>query len=87
MCDKEFYDVIDLLSCCLFHECNELGAINLKQVHTLINILVKANIPFNVSFNQGTRTEVQNFVFQIIISPTSTITKLFQLHEGAVSIT
>ena len=44
MCEKEFHDIIDLLSCCLFCECNDLGAINLKQVHTLINLLIKSNI-------------------------------------------
>lgn len=78
-------DIIGLLSKYLFKECNELGILNLNQVHNAINLLVKLNIPFQLTLIQGTRAFAKEFSLQITISPTLTITKGFQLEEGTLS--
>lgn len=84
MSERCFSDIIALISTHLFKECNELGAINLAQVHNVINILVKANIPFDLRFNETTRSRARSIKIEIAISPTSTITKVFQLQEGNI---
>ena len=75
-------DVLSLLSSYLFKECNELAVINLGQIHSIINILVKANIPFTLTTNEGTREFAKNALLTINITPTFEIRKIFQFEEG-----
>jgi hypothetical protein len=84
MNEADFNDVIALLATYLFKESNELNLLNLNQVHSIINLLVKWNIPFQLSYIQGTRSFAKAFSLQITISPTMTITKGFQLQEGTL---
>lgn len=84
MNEADFNDVMALLATYLFKESNELNILNLNQVHNIINLLVKWNIPFQLTYIQGTRTFAKSFSLQITISPTMSITKGFQLQEGTL---
>lgn len=86
MNEEKCKDIIALLSKYLFKEYDELCTINLHQVHSVINILTKANIPFILTFQEGTRSIAKNLSLVIILSPTINITKIFQLEEGSLSI-
>lgn len=77
-------EIIGLLSKYLFKNCNELAVLNLSQIHSIINLLVKLNIPFELTYIEGTRAYAKSFTLQITISPTLTITKGFQLEEGTL---
>lgn len=83
--EGNFNDIMTLLSTHLFKECNELCKVNLAQVHSLINILVKSNIPFNIAFDQGTNENSKSITFQIYLTPTTSIVKIFQLQEGTIA--
>lgn len=85
MNEEKCKDIISLLSKYIFKEYDELCTINLNQIHTLINILVKGNIPFVLTYNEGTRSFAKSITIQITLSPTITITKVFQLEEGTIT--
>lgn len=78
------HEVLTLLSTYIFKECNELGRINLAQIHSIINILVKANIPFNLKVTEGTREIAKSATLTVFITPTLEFNKLFQLEEGDI---
>jgi hypothetical protein len=80
-----FNDIINLLSTHLFKECNDLCVVNIAQVHSFINLLVKSNIPFTLSFDQRTNSSAKVITIQIYFTPTTSITKIFQLEEGNIS--
>ncbi|PKM93621.1 MAG: hypothetical protein CVU84_14745 [Firmicutes bacterium HGW-Firmicutes-1] len=84
MNEEKCKDIIGLLSKYLFKEYDELCTINLNQVHSIMNILVKGNIPFQLTFREGTRSVVKSLFLIITLSPTITITKVFQLEEGSI---
>ncbi|MCT4542872.1 MAG: hypothetical protein N4A63_04980 [Vallitalea sp.] len=77
-------DVLNLLSSYIFKECNDLGVITLQQIHNIINILVKANIPFNLNISEGTRRLAKRAILTVYITPTFEIRKLYQFEEGRV---
>lgn len=84
MNEEKCKDIIALLSKYLFKEYDELCTINLNQIHSLINLLVKGNIPFELTYIEGTRAYAKSFTLQITLSPTISITKGFQLEEGTL---
>ncbi|GMQ59745.1 hypothetical protein AN1V17_41450 [Vallitalea sediminicola] len=86
MREENINDVLSLLSAYIFKECNELGVITLGQIHSIINILVKANIPFTLNVTEGTRRVAKSAVFTISITPTFEIRKIFQFEEGRIVI-
>ncbi|MCT4597983.1 MAG: hypothetical protein N4A50_08940 [Vallitalea sp.] len=86
MREENLNDVLALLSTHIFKECNELSVISLAQIHSIINILVKANIPFTLKVSEGTREIAKAARLTVYISPTIQINKLFQFEEGKISI-
>ncbi|PKM51799.1 MAG: hypothetical protein CVV02_04100 [Firmicutes bacterium HGW-Firmicutes-7] len=86
MNEEKCKDIIALLSKYLFKEYDELCTINLNQVHSVMNILVKGNIPFQLTFVEGTRSVAKSVSLVITLSPTISITKIFQLEEGSICI-
>lgn len=85
MNEEKCKDIISLLSKYIFKEYDELCTINLNQVHTLINILVKGNIPFLLTSFEGTRSFSKSITIEINLSPTISIRKVFQLEEGTIT--
>ncbi|GKX29513.1 hypothetical protein SH1V18_19930 [Vallitalea longa] len=79
-------DVLSLLSSYLFKECNDLAVISLGQIHNIINILVKANIPFTLTVNEGTRRFAKTALLTISVTPTFEIRKIFQFEEGRFTV-
>lgn len=84
MSEGNINDVLTLLSSHIFKECNELAVCSLAQIHSIINILVKANIPFNLNIDEGTKENAKSALLTIYITPTFEIRKLYQLEEGRV---
>lgn len=75
-------EILTLISTHLFKECNELGKVNIAQIQTIINVLFKANIPFDMKFTEGTNNNAAIVQLEMRFTPTLTITKFFQLQEG-----
>jgi hypothetical protein len=84
MNEKNFHSIMALLSAHLFTECNELYIKNLGQVHALIDILVKANITFTLTFSESTHKYPKRFTLEINMTPTTSIKKNYQLEEGGL---
>lgn len=82
MREDNFKEIVNFLSQYLFKECYDLLKFNMPQIHSLINLLVNANIPFVLTFTEGSASTVKYISIAITISPTTTITKEFQLEEG-----
>lgn len=74
--------IISLVTKHLFKECDELGIITLAQVHKVIDVLLNANVPFVMSFKQGTDNTAATIQFVITLSPSISLTKVFNLEEG-----
>lgn len=87
MCEEKIKDLIALLSKHLFKECDELYHINLAQVFSISNLLIKSNIPYVLTFSEGTRATAKTITIYITISPTTTISKIYQLEEGTLPTT
>lgn len=86
MREDNLQDVLALLSTHIFKECNELTVISLSQIHSIINILVKANVPFTLKVSEGTREVAKAARLTVYITPTMQINKLFQFEEGKISV-
>lgn len=85
MIDQNFKDIIALLSTILFKDCSPKNHITFKQVQHIMNVLITANIPFELTFSQGTRSTVQTIQIQVTLSPSTSLTKIFPLDEGQVT--
>lgn len=77
------YDIIDFIMTQLFKEVNEIKQANLVQLHCAIDLLVDANIPFSLSFNQRTATQVQSFTLTVTINPLVSLTIGLQMEENS----
>lgn len=77
-------EILALLSTHIFKECNDLAVCSLAQIHSIINILVKANIPFNLNIDEGTKQNAKSALLTIYITPSFEIRKIFQFEEGRV---
>lgn len=86
MCPNRFEEIIALLSTHLFCDDEQLFKCNWAHVQTVMNILVKANVPFNLTVTEGTQAIAKRAALRVYISPTSHITRDFQLEEGRSSI-
>lgn len=75
-------EIIVLITTHLFNDCNEIGIANIAQIHKIINVLAKSNIPFVMNFHQGTAHTAASVRFVITFSPTISMTKFFNLEEG-----
>lgn len=84
MCEEKVKELIALLSKHLFKDCDELYNINLAQVFSISNLLIKSNIPYVLTFSEGTRATAKTITLQITISPTTSISKVYQLEEGTL---
>lgn len=86
MRDDCINNVLALLSSHLWKKnCNNLGAISLTQIHNLINILIDANIPFQLTTKEETKQFAQSATLTIYITPTLSIQKTFQFEEGSIN--
>ena len=67
----------------IFRETSDLKAGNLAQIHCAIDLLVGANIPFELNFSQRTAATVQSFSLTIIINPLLSVTIGTELEESS----
>lgn len=84
MCEEKIKEIMALITKHLFKDCDELYNINMAQVFSISNLLIKSNIPYVLTFTEGTRAYAKTITLQIIISPTASITKTYQLEEGTI---
>ena len=49
------------------------------EITTIMKLLVDSNIPFSVEFNEGTLSQSPCFIFEITLSPTTTISVTFEV--------
>lgn len=82
---ENFKDLIAFLSKYLFKECDALAKLNISNVKALVNILIQANIPFVMTFSQLTQSDAASITIAITVSPTISITKVYQLEEGTLN--
>ncbi len=80
------WDILQLITSQIFKDCNELAISNMAQVQAAINILVSNNIPFVLQFTEGSRGIAAFITLLIQITPTTTISKIFQLEEGLIRL-
>ncbi len=86
MSEEKIKDLIALLSKHLFKDCDELYHINMAQVFSISNLLIKSNIPYILTFAEGTKSSAKVITLAIYISPTTSITKIYQLEEGQFNL-
>lgn len=71
-----------LLTSELFINLLNSQSVKLKELFALINILIKAEIPFDLSYSPGTRREAEAIELSIFINPTTTIDFVITLEPG-----
>lgn len=84
MSEEKVKDLMALISKHLFKECDELYNINIAQVFSISNLLIKSNIPYQLTFCEGTRATAKTISLEITLSPTCSVTKVYQLEEGTI---
>ncbi|RKD22360.1 hypothetical protein BET04_04820 [Caminicella sporogenes] len=57
-------------------------SVKLAELYSLLNILIKSEIPFDLSFSPGTRRTIENIKLVIYINPTTTIDFIIKLETG-----
>lgn len=56
--------------------------IKIGQLHTIIDILIKAAIPFDITFSPGTKRVAPAIRVTIFINPTTTVSFVLNLESG-----
>lgn len=67
-------DIGLLLTLCLVQSIVNSTKVKIKQLNVIISLLIKAGIPFDVSFKPGTRRQAPKADITIFISPAVSIT-------------
>ena len=61
--------------------------LSILKFNLLTNMLVNSNIPFDVSFDSGTRKEAAALQLTVHINPSTTLVFVVQLEPGASAFT
>ena len=56
--------------------------LKMAEVYSIICLLVSCNIPFELAYEQGTNATAAAFSLTIIITPTTSITRIIALEGG-----
>ncbi|MFZ7133647.1 MAG: hypothetical protein ACOWWR_14970 [Eubacteriales bacterium] len=56
--------------------------LKMAEINSIMCLLVNCNIPFELTFNQGTNSSAAAFTLIIILTPTTSITRIFSLEGG-----
>jgi hypothetical protein len=67
-------DIYQVLSTDLFKKLINNEIIQIAQLNAIIALLIKGNIPFDLSFSPGTQKDAPQAELAININPTTTIT-------------
>lgn len=73
-----------LLSLDIIKTLLRVNTMEVSRFNTVIALLIKAGIPFDVEFNPGTRRTVSAAQLTIYINPTTTLVFTFEFEEGAI---
>ena len=73
-----------LLSLDIIKTLLRVNSMEVSRFNTVIALLIKAGIPFDVTFDPGTRRTVSAAQLTIYINPTTTLVFTFEFEEGPV---
>lgn len=77
-------EIIEILSTEAFNRILTGQAIQIAQLNAVIALLIKTNIPFDLSFTPGDQRIAKEARLVIHISPASTINFLIQFEAGRI---
>ncbi|MGE5423403.1 MAG: hypothetical protein ACM3QW_09070 [Ignavibacteriales bacterium] len=78
--DLESVLTLDVLTALL-----NLNTIKLSQLNAAVSVLIKANIPFTLSFSPGTRRDEPEATLTVNINPHTSLQFIFEF-DGDISI-
>ncbi len=74
--------LLNLLSADIFKKVLNNDLFQIAQFNMLITLLIKAGIPFDVSFSPETRRDAASASISIIINPTTTLEFVINFEPG-----
>lgn len=67
-------DILNILSTSIFQKIIDNDFIKIEQLNAAINLLIKMNIPFSLTFDQATRSEEKSVsTLTITLNPSTNI--------------
>ncbi|MGE5543574.1 MAG: hypothetical protein ACM3UW_01245 [Bacillota bacterium] len=60
------------------------NTIEISRLNTAITLLIKAGVPFDLTFTPGTRRTASAATLTVFINPTTTLNFTFQFQEGTL---
>ena len=83
--DVSFFDsgIASLLSLEIFNQITNNQSISVTKLNFALNVLIKNNIPFDISFSSGNRKDAASVQLTIHIMPTTTLVFVINLEPGA----
>lgn len=76
-------EILNLLSNTTFLNLINNDCIKIEQLNAATALLIKMNIPFSLSFNQGTRSSNKSAELSISINPNTTISFSIDFDENS----
>lgn len=75
-------DILNILSTSIFQKIIDNDFIKIEQLNAAINLLIKMNIPFSLTFDQATRSEEKSATLTITLNPSTSISFTINFEEG-----
>lgn len=75
-------EIIQILSTSIFKKIINNDLLTIKQINAATTLLIKAGIPFDLSFSPGTRREATAAELTIYINPTTTLNFTISFEGG-----
>ena len=81
-----FNDVMKILSMEAFSKFVAGGIVQVAEINTAVNLLIAANIPFNLTFSPSNRLFAKQVELTVYITPTITIAFSIQFEGGDLAL-
>lgn len=67
-----------------FQKLMNRDTLKLAEINSIMLLLISCNIPFELEFSEGTRSNAAAISFTVILSPTTSITRVIGLESGYI---